>query len=244
MTAAAYLLFYRRRADHPLGGPFFEKIINAANISGSQSEAASRATSPAGEGRRLDSSSHNGLSSALAGAEVTHQVGGGGLAAVGTAVQIRTGVDDELPSYSASAIQPTLEGMELDEEDEAIADLHSDTFNVSRYSVPNWSFPALESNEDGELAGITHRIPMPSGSEGDDEDLFDDESNKANSPSEDGRRMAEFADDEGTTSGAFGPYRSGGTPVQDVPPPMEDYDTDPAVAEVRLTDGEEMGKLD
>ena len=64
VTSAAYLLFYRRRSEHPLGGPALEQMLaSAAEV---DSEAAgSRETSPvAGEGRRLGDSSHNGSSSA------------------------------------------------------------------------------------------------------------------------------------------------------------------------------------
>lgn len=228
VTAAAYLLFYRRRSDCPLGGPFFQKLMNTGN-SGFESQTNSRNQSPAGEGKRLDDSSLNGLSSAFTGAGATHQSGGGGLAAVGTAAQ-RTGVDDDLPSYSEN-----IESMEVDE-DEGIAGIP----NLSGTS-PGWSFANLSSAH--EMQGLAHQPIAPPGSDV-EEDLFSDESNKAVSPtSDDGARLNDFRDDEGTTSGVFGSHRSGSTPVQDVPPPLADYD-DPAVAEVRLGENEEMLKLD
>lgn len=230
VTAAAYLLFYRRRADHPLGGPFFQKLMNNSDP-GSESQSASRNESPSGEGKRLDDSSLNGLSSAFTGVGATHQLGDGGLAAVGTAVR-RTGVDDDLPSYSENfedqTIRPTLESMEVDD-DEGIAGI----------SMPTWSFTGISSPH--EMQSLSHEIIAPPGSDV-EEDLFSDESNKAISPtSDDGGRLNDFRDDEGTTSGVFGPHRSGSTPVQDVPPLLEDYDDH--VAEVRL-ENEEMLKLD
>ena len=184
------------------------------------------------------------------------------MAVATTVARTRTGVDDDLPSYSFSVSnaddQPagTLESMEMDEEDEAIADIGDDfSNNTFGNHGQSWSFAGL-STTDEEMTGMTQRIPAPPGSDQDgEEDLFDDDSNKAVSPSSDsdrqitdfaeeqGPQLPSFTDDEGTTSGAFGPYRSGSTPVQDVPPLVqEDYD-DPAVAEVRVAEGE-MFSLD
>lgn len=201
----------------------------------------SRAASPAGEGKRLDSSSsHNGSSSALAGVGATHQAEDGGLAVVTTVAQIRTGVDDDLPSYSSSientADNPreTLENMDMTDEDEAIGDI-AVPFPSGLFHSNSWSFANLAPSDD--RASTTHRIAAPPGSDQDGEDLFDEDSNKAVSPSSDSdRQLPGFAEDEGTTSGAFGSYRSGSTPVQDAPPPMEDYDE--PVVEVRVTEGE------
>lgn len=263
VTSAAYLLFYRRRASHPLGGPFFEQLIGAANNPTPQSQPASRTASPAGEGKRLDDSpSRNGSSSASAGAGATHQAGGGGLAIATTVARTRTGVDDDLPSYSYSVSnaddQPTgtLDSMEMDEEDEAIADIGDDfATNAFGNHGTGWSFAGL-STGDEEMTGMTQQIAAPPGSDQDgEEDLFDEDSTKAVSPSSDsdrhitdfgeehGPQLPSFADDEGTTSGAFGPYRSGSTPVQDVPPLVQEEYDDPAVAEVRVSEGE-MFRLD
>lgn len=219
--------------------------MDAAGQSSSQSQPASRTSSPAGEGKRLDDSSLNGSSSAFTGAGAIRQVGDGGSAAAETA-QRRTGVDDELPCYSENSVDTlvhsTLESMEVDDVDEGIADM-SGSFHLAQGTHQRWSFSGL-SNPGDDNPGMTQRVAAPPGSEGDDEDLFDSDSNKANSPSDDGRRLADFADDEGTISGAFGPFQPGSSPVQDIPPPMEDFDEELAVAEVRLTDGEDMTKVD
>lgn len=176
-------------------------------------------------------------------------MGSGGLAVVTTVAHTRTGVDDDLPSYSSSmentADQPhdTLESMEMDEEDEAICDIVDHPFPGGFHSNNSWSFANIRPSDD--LTSSTSRIAAPPGSDQDgDEDLFDDDSNKAVSPSSDSdRQLPGFAEDEGTTSGAFGSgsYRSGSTPVQDVPPPTQEYE-DP-VAEVRVAEGE-MFSLD
>lgn len=179
-----------------------------------------------------------------------------------TVARTRTGVDDDLPAYSFSVSnaddQPagTLESMEMDEEDEAIADLGDHYSNsVFGNQGTDWSFAGL-STADEEMTGMTQRIAAPPGSDQDgEEDLFDEDSTKAVSPSSDsdrhitdfaeeqGPQLPSFADDEGTTSGAFGPYRSGSTPVQDAPPLVEEEYDDPAVAEVRVGEGD-MFRLD
>ncbi|KAK5457282.1 hypothetical protein LTS15_005063 [Exophiala xenobiotica] len=82
VTSAAYLLFYRRRSERPLGGPQLEEILDASNDAEADSDMPenSRDSSPVtGEGRRLGDSSHSGLSSAFAVGQV-HRVGVGGSA--------------------------------------------------------------------------------------------------------------------------------------------------------------------
>lgn len=197
MTTAAYLLFYRRRSSQPLGGPFFEKIINAAN-SPSQSQSASRTTSPSGEGRRLEDSPpfHNGLSSALAGVGATHQAGGGGLEVARTAARMRTGVDDDLPSYSSSVgiindqEAEALQSMEVDEEDEGIAD-------TGTQFRPPWSFALVPSTS------------APPGSDQEDEAVHDDDSTKAVSPTSDSE--GNTGEEEGTNNETYRSYQSGST---------------------------------
>lgn len=165
-----------------------------------------------------------------------------------TAAPMRTGVDDDLPSYSSSVgnvgeqAAEALQSMEVDEEDEGIADT-GDRFRNTVLPAESWSFGNLES---------TSAQP---GSDP-DEAIYDDDSTKAVSPTSDSdrniddytddnegqgddRRLPTLIQDEGTTSGAFGSYRSGSTPQQDIPPLIES-DDDPAVAEVRVVEGDEM----
>lgn len=122
VTAAAYLLFYRRREDHPLGGPILTEILEAANTTVDSEEAqqhGSREPSPhSGEGRRLGDSSHNGSSSAFRAGQA-HRVGDGGSAIIKTvttrgmtgvlledgsplkSVEMTSNDDEELPPYSS-----------------------------------------------------------------------------------------------------------------------------------------------
>ncbi|KAL8732088.1 MAG: hypothetical protein Q9166_003042 [cf. Caloplaca sp. 2 TL-2023] len=235
VSSAAYLLFYRRRSDHPLGGPFFEPIMSGAEESAAYSQTTSDTASPAGEGKRLDGSSRNGSSSALRGVGAAHQAGGGG----GGQTVRRTGVDDELPSYSGNeAHESTLESMDLDE---GIADIYEPLNRYGSGAIhQSWSFSQLENNEEQLQLGRA-----PAGSEnGSEENLFDGDSTKAaTSPSSevgDRDRLADFADDEGTTSGAFGPTIQSDTPIQVEPPLLNDEDG--PVAEVTPPEGDPMFK--
>jgi len=209
VTAAAYLLFYRRRAPSVLGGPFFEQLVSNINDVPSESQPTSRAASPSGEGKRLDDSSRNGSSSALRGVGAAHQAGGGGLADG----RMRTGVDDELPAYES--IDPrrlqadTLEGMELDDEGIGMEPSvengpwpqnHYDQPQV-QYIHPQWSFNVIGHDE----------INAPPGSKG--------SSVKAGgSISDSSDRMADFEEDEAV--GTFGTPPTEAIAME--PPPVED----------------------
>ncbi|KAL2002392.1 hypothetical protein VTN02DRAFT_60 [Thermoascus thermophilus] len=99
VTSAAYLLFYRRRSDRPLGGKILEEITESSTraAADSDSQADSRGQSPSGEGRRLGGSSRNGSSSALAGVGAAHQAGVGGLRAVTQVRSVDEDDDDDMP---------------------------------------------------------------------------------------------------------------------------------------------------
>jgi ubiquitin carboxyl-terminal hydrolase 4/11/15 len=78
-SSQAYLLFYRRRSDQPLGGPVLQNIVYKFKNGDKDSTAEnSRAPSPSGEGKRLGGSFPNGSSSVSAGAGVARRAGGGG----------------------------------------------------------------------------------------------------------------------------------------------------------------------
>ena len=246
VTPSAYLLFYRRRASQPLGGPFFEKLVNAVQNPTAESHAPSRNESPAGEGKRLDDSSRNGSSSALREVGAVHQAGDGG-PGPGT-VERRIGVNDELPGYEDP--QPgIMEGMGL-EEDGEIGGMHGPFVPSQFRSSPNWSFDSL-NNTDQEMQGMTQIIAAPPGSDQDnDEDLFEDRagttSSKAASLASSGRsRFADFAEDEGTTAGAFGiPAHMGSSDeLQTLLPPDIEESEEP-VTELPAPQGEDMFKMD
>ncbi|KAF7719981.1 Ubiquitin carboxyl-terminal hydrolase [Penicillium ucsense] len=75
----AYLLFYRRRSDKPLGGPVLQNIITKFKTGENDSTAEnSRSSSPLGDGKRLGGSSRNGSSRASVRRGASRQVDGGG----------------------------------------------------------------------------------------------------------------------------------------------------------------------
>ena len=242
VTNAAYLLFYRRRSVHPLGGPNFEWLTTPeTNIS--ESQPTSRATSQAGEGKRLDDFSRNGSSSALRGVGAAHQAGGGSSAVEGVMIgPTRTGIDDHLPAYSendpiTSTLDPRGLNMEPElDDDEGISMAQGPPTYVSPRS--DWSFDRLNYGESEQITAAPHTSDN-------DEDLFagDNSSTKAANSSfsnGDGDRMLDFPADEGTIMGPFG------TPPEDeIPldvPLMQDHDEEP-VAEVMITENDEF-KMD
>ncbi|KIX05822.1 uncharacterized protein Z518_03794 [Rhinocladiella mackenziei CBS 650.93] len=158
VTSAAYLLFYRRRSDHPLGGPRLQEILSTTNHAEADSELLqeSRDSSPVtGEGQRLGDSSHNGLSSAFTVGQ-GHRVGAGGSAMeeesqsrgllAGTESPPRLmehGANDELPEYDATLAED--EGIEMN------------------YSLP--AQPWRQSWKFGTV-GMNQRVPAPSEEDG------------------------------------------------------------------------------
>ena len=187
VTSAAYLLFYRRRSPKPLGGPFFESILSTSDDQESDDQLShdhSRNESPsaqAGEGKRLDDFSRNGLSSALAGVGAAHQAGSGGpqdgMTSKGKA--IAPAREPGLPDYSQELHdgEQTLESMEVDEEP---AILRLGAADAQR---PQWGFGNLGSADVGEDM---------------EEPLFDDASTKAMSSGEasssDKRPLSDFGE--------------------------------------------------
>jgi ubiquitin carboxyl-terminal hydrolase 4/11/15 len=111
VTSAAYLLFYRRRADHPLGGPAFERNPTPE----AESDETSRDQSPSGEDKRLGESSQNGSSSAfgkpsvLSGIGASHQRGGG----QGEGAAVKEAETEELPEYSELMPLGSVEDMSI-----------------------------------------------------------------------------------------------------------------------------------
>ena len=141
VTPAAYLLFYRRREDHPLGGPILREILEvaetAADSEDAQQHGSREPSPPSGEGRRLGDSSHNGSSSAFRAGQA-HRVGDGGSAITKTvttrgmtgvlledgsplkSVELTSNDDEELPAYSSADMSQHFtrnmgEGFEHDE---------------------------------------------------------------------------------------------------------------------------------
>ncbi|KAI9840768.1 MAG: CSN-associated deubiquitinating enzyme Ubp12, partial [Thelocarpon superellum] len=195
VTPAAYLLFYRRRAERPLGGPQLEQVMDEARQE-AEGTSGSRSSSPAGDGHGLDDSSRTGSSSASHGAGVGLRAGTGGLAGGSLTTTMTTNDGDALPSYSHSvpmrddgSPNSYAEKMQVDE---AVDTEYPERSNVHPLaSTSNWSF------------GFRPGMGMSLGGEGgsDDENLMDGASDKAADGSSRGSRassthMADFDDDD------------------------------------------------
>ncbi|KAL5361086.1 hypothetical protein BJX96DRAFT_151378 [Aspergillus floccosus] len=214
VTSSAYLLFYRRRSDRPLGGKILEEITESSTRPVSESESESRGQSPSGNGQRLDGSSRNGSSSALAGVGAAHQPGDGGLP---TGTQAKNRNDDSPPEYSDHPSSGEkrldgdnrLEGMIFDDEPEFGYGGQSDPFRFHS-QPPFWSFDA-----DTDAHGQSQMTTMFPGSTSDDDDLLDDDaSNKAVGDMSDSEmNLISLAD----TPAGQGVYP--GTPMEEVPVP-------------------------
>jgi ubiquitin carboxyl-terminal hydrolase 4/11/15 len=243
VTSSAYLLFYRRRSDRPLGGKILEEITESSTRPGSEadSQGESRGPSPSGEGRRLGGSSRNGSSSALAGVGAAHQSGDGGLR-IGT--QLKSSNDDSPPEYSNSPSygetsfgrtnNGRLEGMNYDLAD----DYGSSASNPFRSTTPpSWSF-ARASDTHGLSQMMTAVLP---GENVSDDDFDDNASNKAvggGDMSDSDYRMASLID-----SPIHEPVAYPGTPMESTIadlPPLDDDDEELSVVELHVGEEERL----
>ena len=144
VTSAAYLLFYRRRSEGPLGGPFFENLMSETGHSGEDqtSQNDSRNQSPSaltGEGKRLDDSSRFGLSSASHGVGAGHQAGGGGLEVATSMEAITDDMGDELPDYSVHDPNTDAPFVSMETDDLDGSEIDRPSFGILRSAQePNW----------------------------------------------------------------------------------------------------------
>jgi ubiquitin carboxyl-terminal hydrolase 4/11/15 len=258
VTPSAYLLFYRRRSDVPLGPPFLQKIVDRFHNPGSNDAAdddelhapksrnASR--SPAGNGSRLDGLSRNGSSSAFGAAAGALRGGGSALAgslqlkgaAAGTAdaddqEMLLGGQQEDLPAYDED------EGYADNDDDrnfspvnvENVYDpLYRQMGGVSRYGIgnntPDWNFDQLGGNQDT-LDDYDN--------EAFDEDAASDAPNLGSRAGNDlDERMLEDFGDE-LSGGVQGLNPGLGTPLEEeVPPLLGGEMGDGEVADVVLDD--------
>lgn len=246
VTSSAYLLFYRRRSDRPLGGKALHDIASSFRkaIDDPESQADSRAQSPSGEGRRLGGSSRNGSSSALAGVGAAHQAGVGGLRTAGTRAKNGDSGSSPPPDYSQAANGQ--EGMLFDEDDEIGGGVP--TKNPLRAAnEPSWSFSqGMEAHGPSQMtAAAPHRELGPRSIDGDGEELIDDaasdEAVGGDDMSDSELQVGSLLDDVGGEGvplpGTPKEEEQEATPIQDVPPPLEtDDDDDLPVVELTVPD--------
>ncbi|KAL2863429.1 putative ubiquitin-specific protease UBP12 [Aspergillus lucknowensis] len=235
VTSSAYLLFYRRRSDRPLGGKILEEITESSTRPGSESES-SRGPSPSGEGRRLGDSSRNGSSSALAGVGAAHQSGDGGLR-IGTQLKSEDNPPEysNRPAYGETSLGRTngLEGMNYDEDDYGSGAL-ANSFRPP--SPPSWSF-----NRVTDAHGISQMTAELPGSLSDDDLLDDNASNKAvggGDTSDTDYRMASLIDSPPFQGPVFPGTPNEESAIPDLPP--LDDDNDLPVVELHVGDEERL----
>lgn len=149
VDASAYLLFYRRRSDVPLGGPRFREILDRFQDEPSDTEFS-------GEGQRLgEVSSLGGSSSAFQGVGATHLDGSlGGSNANNSFVLNRTGntkTDDDVPLLVGSRYDSTQGVHQSIEEDEGIDMGESASHSTGFHPITGdntWSFHNLSGAGD------------------------------------------------------------------------------------------------
>lgn len=162
MDTSAYLLFYRRRSDGPLGGPRFKKIFDKLDVTDSDEE-----ITDAGEGRRLDEgSSPTGSSSAFQGQGLEairqRQQGTHGGRANGSVIH-ETRSDDGI----ARSANVTYDDVEQPlrrsiEEDEGIDMTENPTHSSANAFQPTWDFNLLTAQNMNQDDGMTGS-PLASG---------------------------------------------------------------------------------
>ncbi|KAL4875074.1 hypothetical protein BJY04DRAFT_211562 [Aspergillus karnatakaensis] len=236
VTSSAYLLFYRRRSERPLGGKILEEITESSTRPGSSDSDSgeSRGPSPSGEGRRLGGSSRNGSSSALAGVGAVHQSGDGGLR-IGT----QKSRDEDSPpeysnnlSYGERSLGGT-EGMNYYEDTYGHDGLDS---TLRPHTPPSWSFSRADAHP------VLQMTELP-GSISDDDLLDDTASDKAvggGDISDSDLRMASFID-----SPPFQGQHYPGTPMEETlpelaPPDADDDDDELPVVELHVADDDRI----
>ncbi|OIW34047.1 UCH-domain-containing protein [Coniochaeta ligniaria NRRL 30616] len=157
VTSAAYLLFYRRRSDVPLGGPKFQEIFERYDNQTQETE-----DSDSGEGQRLGhGSSPRGSSSALqTGAGATLRSGRAGLGSAlattgagGDAADLEGDVaedaagDDGLPGLVNW--HPEDEGVDMREEYTLEPVARRSSGNLSEAVRTGWNFEAIQGASGG-----------------------------------------------------------------------------------------------
>lgn len=224
VTKAAYLLFYRRRSNTPLGPESLQKVVQKDMEAGSDegSENENRSRSPAGNGSRLGGSFRNGSSRAGAAGAGAGVLRGAGSALLAAAIPqgslARNGVNPETqdgtspPDYYDDETLGDDEGFSGIDAEEGGSMAYGPIAPRYLHGGPQWSFDGAASTR------------------GDDSD--DASSNAPAIDSDNGeyleqRMLEDFGDDDAT------PYPGTSTPMHFEPASGVDVD-DTEVKEIRI----------
>ncbi|ROT35882.1 UCH-domain-containing protein, partial [Sodiomyces alkalinus F11] len=210
VTKAAYLLFYRRRSDGPLGGPRFRQICDKFdNPTEDDDDEAEQEMADAGEGRRLgDGSSPLGSSRPGLAAGAIHPEAGRGSARSATVT--RGDDEDELLSFEGSSstnvgsdvMQTSIEG-----------DRHT---GGGFQPTQGWSFQSLDASHPPSL-GLEDYASDDAQADSDGPDL----------PSQ-GSEVPFLQD-------RYAPSPSCGSDMGDQPPPPPDVNAQIGLADIQAT---------
>lgn len=226
VSAEAYVLFYRRRSERPLGNPELQELVEAyRNSSGGESGSSSRSQSCAGDGPHPADHSHTGSSSASAEAKAAPQAG--------ISLRIGSATDDEYSTTDGSANSGDGEGMKLTSDGLENGGQMSDPLDI--FQEPSWSFDNLTSAH--ALSQIT-----PANASLDESGLFDDDdeidSNLAvgdDDRDDPDTRMTDLGDAHSVLTS------QGGTSFEDISHLMDnDSDDELPVVELRVGDDDKM----
>ena len=222
VTQAAYLLFYRRRSEVPLGGPRFKEILDAYdNHQDSQDEDAG----DSGEDQGLGGNSFlSGSSSALTGAGAAHRRPNHGSASAGMTT-VSPAQLESLPAYKSHEehdddAAPLLtqdavmnDGLPIDsiEEDEGI-DMNDEgmSYNNMNYNTMGSSGAGPYGSTTWDFAGLANQRGQISGTGSDEMDDGASDRVNLNSSASDASREDRLQDfDEAI------PMNDDGTPFED-----------------------------
>ncbi|KAG9244656.1 hypothetical protein BJ878DRAFT_542082 [Calycina marina] len=148
ITRSAYLLFYRRRSDVPLGGPRFQQIVNDFDKSTEISEASEPSeddTTESGEGKGLGTnSSLRGLSSALTGAGAIRRHPGNLGSDDSQMTTLNPNDLEELPAYGQRNSDPVLIEGERSNLHASIEGPEDEGVDMSPPILPTWTWDSLD----------------------------------------------------------------------------------------------------
>jgi ubiquitin carboxyl-terminal hydrolase 4/11/15 len=229
VDSSAYLLFYRRRSDVPLGGRRFKEIIDAFDNPTSDDE-----NSKAGEGQRLgEGSSPTGSSSAFqehaAGATHLRQIGTAGGSGSQDLSNPRNGIetlmgDDGLARLSSLTYDDKLTPVQRSiEEDEGIDMTENEPYQAGGILNQSWDFKMLPTNATSSRDDVgVPGSPFASGA-------ATDEAQHDSSGDDEIRSIREFELDAdidmnnipGTSHYELGPAPEGELPAYTEPPPPD-----------------------
>ncbi|KAK2745653.1 CSN-associated deubiquitinating enzyme Ubp12 [Myotisia sp. PD_48] len=215
VTKAAYLLFYRRRTDAPLGGEYLASLTAAAHNQAPVDSDSSRSSSPSGEGKRLDGSSRRGSSSALAGVGAAHQAGDGGSQPEAQTRSERPPAYTSYPGSGELSLPNDDHIMGGDSEDEGYGGGSYST-SVAIFSQPQWSYSQLDNHDASDSPNV------PPGSCYGDNEAFDMDDDAASTKAQRSDcDLSDFGNDADDTGMVFSNAPDCGDIYEDSPPVIE-----------------------